>query len=195
MGRRFFALCVFALLVRSVAQPLVAQSLADAARLEEERRKTLKAPAKVITNKDLAAVPPSTPQQSSSPPAPVEPAKGGDAAKQPQADTAKGAEAPKEPAKGEVKDQAYWSARMKELQTQLERDQSYSDALQSRINSLTTDFISRDDPAQRAVIERDRQKAVAELARLKDAIQKGKKSIADLEEQARRAGVPPGWLR
>ena len=35
--------------------------------------------------------------------------------------------------------------------------------MQTRINALTTDFVNRDDPAQRAVIEHDRQKALAEL--------------------------------
>jgi hypothetical protein len=30
---------------------------------------------------------------------------------------------------------------------------------------------------------------------LKQAIVDGKKAIADLGEEARRAGVPPGWLR
>jgi hypothetical protein len=34
-----------------------------------------------------------------------------------------------------------------------------------------------------------------ELARLKKAIDSDKKAVADLEEEARRAGVPPGWLR
>jgi hypothetical protein len=97
--------------------------------------------------------------------------------------------------KGLVKDRKYWSGRMQDLLTQLDRDQTYAEALQSRINALTTDFTARDDPAQRAVIGRDRQKAIDELARLKLEIQTTRKSIADLEEEARRASVPPGWLR
>ena len=67
--------------------------------------------------------------------------------------------------------------------------------MQTRINSLNADFVNRDDPAQRAVIERDRQKALAELGRLKQGVLDTKKAIADLEEEARRAGVPPGWMR
>ena len=84
---------------------------------------------------------------------------------------------------------------MKELEAALERDQTYADALQSRINALTTDFVNRDDPAQRAVIAADRQKAVVELERLKTQIEDGRAAIADFQEEARRAGVPPGWLR
>ena len=84
---------------------------------------------------------------------------------------------------------------MKELQTQLQRDQTYVDALQTRVNSLATDFVNRDDPAQRAVLASERQKALGELDRLKKQIEATKKAIADLEEEARRANVPPGWLR
>jgi hypothetical protein len=157
-----------------------AQSLADVARKEQERRKNAKPAAKVLTNKDLGsgATPPPAP--------PAEAAK-------PAETTTKPAEPPKpeEPAK----DQAYWSGRMKELRTQLDRDQTFAEALQSRINSLSADFVNRDDPAQRGVIERDRQKAVSELARVSKSIEDGKKAIADLEEEARKAGAPPGWLR
>ena len=94
-----------------------------------------------------------------------------------------------------------WAARtrrrwpQKALRTQLDRDQTFAEALQSRINSLSADFVNRDDPAQRGVIERDRQKAVSELARVNKSIEDGKKAIADLEEEARKAGAPPGWLR
>jgi hypothetical protein len=98
---------------------------------------------------------------------------------------------PAEDAKG----QAYWSAKRKTLQDALDRDLTFADALQSRINALATDFVNRDDPAQRAVIERDRQKAAAELERLRKQIVDDRKAVADFEEEARRAGVPPGWLR
>jgi hypothetical protein len=155
-----------------------AQSLGDVARKEEARRKS--APAtKVYTNKDLGG-------KDAPAPAPATPA-AAPAAPAPAATESKD--------KGPAKDQAYWAGRMKALQGQLERDQNYADAMQTRINALTTDFVNRDDPAQRAVVERDRQKSVGELARLKKSIEEGKKAIADLEEEARRAGVPPGWLR
>ncbi len=158
-----------------------AQSLADVAKKEEERRKTVPAPTKVYTNKDLNAV--SAPPPPSSKPADV---KDGDKA-------AKDAlvAADKEP----KKDQAYWVGRLKKLQDQLARDQDFADALQSRINGLMTDFVNRDDPAQRAVIEQNRRKSVAELARLNKSVQDTTKAIADFQEEARRAGVPPGWLR
>ena len=94
-----------------------------------------------------------------------------------------------------VRDQAYWSKRMADLREQLSRDQVYMDALQSRINALTTDFVNRDNPIQRNQIAADRQRALDELARLKKGTEDDRKAIADFEEEARRAAVPPGWLR
>jgi hypothetical protein len=71
----------------------------------------------------------------------------------------------------------------------------FRDALQSRINGLTTDFTARDDPYQRAQIADERQKALAELARVNTDIEKAKKAITDIQEEARRANVPAGWVR
>ena len=161
-----------------------AQSLADVARKEEARRKTIPAAAKIYTNKDLN-------QQAGGPP-PAD-AKPGEAAKDAGTKDAKDATDVKD--KPSLKDKAYWSGRMTKLQEQVDRDEGYVLAVQTRINSLTADFVNRDDPAQRILIERDRQKSIAELSRLTKAITDGKKSIADLQEEARRAGVPPGWLR
>ncbi len=70
-----------------------------------------------------------------------------------------------------------------------------ADALQSRLNALTTDIVNRDDPAQRAQLERERQRALLELDRTKIEIAEHVKAIAAIEEEARKAGVPPGWLR
>jgi hypothetical protein len=178
------------LLLAAIAVPLRAQSLADLSRQEEERRKTIKVPAKVYTNKDLGQAPPAP---SAQPPAGAKSEGARDADKEPgeKADKEKDKDRPA----GTAKDQVYWSTRLKTLQAQLDRDQTYVDALQSRISALTTDFVSRGDPAQRAVVERNRQKAVAEFERLKLAILEDKKAIAGLEDEARRAGVPPGWLR
>jgi hypothetical protein len=77
----------------------------------------------------------------------------------------------------------------------LQRSQVFAEALQSRINGLTTDATSRDDPAQRAAVATDRQKALAELNRVKDDIARQTKAIADIQDEARRGGIPPGWVR
>jgi hypothetical protein len=193
MRMRPLAASVGLSMVLALVAPLLSQSLADVAKKEEERRKAIPQPAKVYTNKDLHAVPPAPtppPADAAADPADAKAADKSAAGTDKDAATKKGAssDAP-------VKDKAYWADRQKALQDALERNQTYADALQSRINALTADFVNRDDPAQRSVIERDRQKAIAELNRLKQTIQDDKKALADFAEEARRAGVPPGWLR
>jgi len=186
-------LIVLLVVCASIVPPVVrAQSLAEVARQEEARRKTVKEPGKVYTNHDLR------PDISKSEPAPASPAPADKAAPadgaKPPADE-KNTPADKAKSDEPVKDQAYWSARIGNARSALERSKIFADALQSRLNSLATDFINRDDPAQRAQIELERQRATSELARVSKEITEQTKAIADIEEDARKAGVPPGWLR
>jgi len=163
--------------------------LADVAKTEEARRKTVQKPAKVYTNGNLrtdvskgvpteptATTPSSTPANAS--PANATPAAPGAAA----------------PAAG-ARDQAYWAGRMKAARDAMDRQQIFADSLQSRINALTTDFVNRDDPVQKAKLETDRKAALAELERVKKELQDQAKTITAIEDEARRAGVPAGWLR
>jgi hypothetical protein len=169
-----------------------AQSLGDLARQEAERRKSVKTEAKTFTNKDVPRAPAAPAAVTAAPAAPA--GSPGQPASQPG--TAGPGPTVAAPVENErPKDQAYWAGRKKAVLAQLDRHQTYADALQSRINALTTDFVNRDDPAQRAVIANDREKAIAELNRLKQTILDDKNAIAEFEEEARRAGVPPGWLR
>src|SRR5580698_6160569 len=125
------------ILLTGFAGSLRAQSLADVARKEEERRKALPPPTKVYTNKDLVDVP-----SGSAAGAAADPAKESAAEKAIDKDLAKA-----EDKGGEKKDKAYWFGRLQALQQTLDRDTSFADALQSKINALTTDFVNRDDPA------------------------------------------------
>jgi DNA repair exonuclease SbcCD ATPase subunit len=157
------------------AVPASAQSLAAVARKEEARRKQVKQPSKVITNKDLNPAPADAPApaEGAAPP--------GDAA-------------PDEEQQREQDEQA-WRNKMNDARQALERSQMYADALQSKINALWGDFTARDNPVERAQIEIERKKAIAEQERVKGEIEAQKKAIADLEEEARKTGVPPGWIR
>jgi len=181
-----------AVVVLALAVPARAQSLGELAQKEAARRKaqgaTEAAPKKVYTNGDIKNPPP---------PPPV--AADANAAQTPAAATdakAKDEAAGKAgEAKKEEKGEEYWRNRMATAREDLRRNEMFREALQSRINALTADYSNRDDPAQRAQLGDDRQKALAELNRVTQEIETGKKAIADLEEEARRAGVPPGWVR
>jgi hypothetical protein len=170
-----------------------AQSLAEAAQQEAARRKEVKGTARVITNKDLPNVPPATAVAPDQVAAVATPAPDS-ASAAPGGVPAKDDQASKGDATGK-RDEKYWRDLLAKAKKKVADSQVLVEALQSRINALTTDFVNRDDPAQRAVIATDRDRAVAELENFRKAIVDGAKAVADIEEDARRAGVPPGWLR
>ncbi len=170
-----------------------AQSLSDIAKKEEERRKAVKGPTKVYTNDDLKKYPTPAPEPAAAEGQPA--ANAGAPPPVPAPPDQAAPDASKAAPKEEVKDEAYWKNLMTTARTKLERDQSYLDAMQTQVNSLTNDFYARDDPAQRAVIWTQRIKALDDLERLKKDIADDKTAVAKIQEDARRAGVPPGWLR
>jgi hypothetical protein len=176
------------------------QSLAEVARKEEQRRQSVGKSSKVYTNKDLQPVRPggSVTAGSTVTPAGEEDVSDGKEGDGRPAEPGGRHDSPQaSPDDGPPKQytEAQWRTRMAEAHVELERARMFAEALQSRINALAADFSARDDPAQRAAIETDRQRALAELARVKTDIEIKTKAIADIEEEARRAGVPPGWLR
>ena len=92
-------------------------------------------------------------------------------------------------------DEERWRNRMTEARQALEQAERRAAELQTRVNRLWADFTARDDPAQRAAIEQDRVAALAELEATEAEADDLARAITDLRDEARRAGVPPGWLR
>lgn len=180
---RFVSVMAAAAVLSAGAPALARQgsTLGDVAKKEEARRKGIGTASKVYTNKDLPKAPAPQPAPAGTPPA----------VKPPAEQKPEEAKKPDE----EVKDEAWWRARMTAATTELQRAEMALQAFQSRVNALSTDFAARDDPYQRAQIAVDRQKTLNELERVKSDIVRLKQQIADIEEEARVAGVPPGWLR
>jgi hypothetical protein len=154
------------------------QSLADVAKAEEARRKTIKAGTKVYTNEDLGGTPATSPE-------PTHPA------------TAAKPAAPAKPAEpvDPSKEQAYWKDRATTIQQSLSRSKLLMDALQSQVNALNAEFVNTDDPGQRNLLQARIERATGELGRVQQDIEKQTKAAADLQEEARRAGAPAGWVR
>lgn len=194
-------LCVLA------TTPGLSAQLGSVAKKEAERRKT--APSgKVYTNDSLspAPQPSSAPATSGSDAAPAassssdtdKSATDKSTTDKSAADTTDKAAPSKQvsadPAERK-KEEAEWRERIKNEREALERAKSYADALQIKINALNTDFVNRDDPVQRAAIAAERDKSLAEMDRLKKEIAEHTKKIAAIQQDARRAGAPPGWVR
>ena len=176
-----------AVLVLAGAAMASAQSLADVARQEEARRKAVSGAGKVYTNDALQPEPPPSPGSiPATTPAPAAP----------DASTAPPAADGSKPAAGATpKTEAEWKKRIADERDALSRAQIFAEALQSRINVLSADFVNVDDPARRDVVAAERQKALAELDRVKAEITAHQKEITNIQTEARKAGVPAGWVR
>ena len=189
-------LSVAALVFVGMANVAAAQSLGDVAKKEEQRRKTVKS-GKVYTNDELKRDPtPSVPASAStgttstpsasSTPAPAPASSGNNAGKDDSAN---------KDGSADKSDEKTWRKRITNARESLQRSQAFADALQSQLNALSTDFVNRDDPIQRQQIAKQRDGVVAELDRVKKEVAAQTKAISDIQEEARRANVPPGWVR
>jgi len=69
-------------------------------------------------------------------------------------------------------------------------------AIQARLDLLVADRDPTNvmDPNRLQNLEAEKVKARAELDAAQDELAKARQALADLEEEARKAGVPAGWL-
>lgn len=93
----------------------------------------------------------------------------------------------------EVKDEAWWKAHAKALDQQLEADQTLLAAAIRHMDGLASEL--RPSEISIMATARDLHAAEAEVTRLSAVVANDKRAKADLEEDARRANVHPGWLR
>lgn len=176
------------ILTSVVAAPVWGQTLGKVARDSEAKRKTTSASGKVYTNGDLRGDP-SSPSQPSAPTTSPTTA----AAPPSQSGVASADEKAKDDQP--VKDEAYWRQRIKAERDALSRAETFSAALQSQINGLHAEYAACAGPPQCSAISSKRQKSSSELDRVKKEIADRTKAVAGIQEEARRAGVPAGWVR
>ena len=167
-------------------------SLAEVARKEEERRKSAKKATRVITNANLGADEVNLPPKSM--PSFAGSSNATPSNTSPGAPTIPGGKVEGAPAAG-GKDQAFWQNRLKAAMDDLNRTQMFAGSLQTKINSLRTDFVNRDNRVEREKIQQELNASLAELERLNKEVNEKRKAVAAVEEEARKAGVPPGWMR
>ena len=154
-------------------------SLAELAARERARRAAITDPARVYTNADLASTPRLTILRSgadaSEPIASLDevhdgdPALGGDARRPDGTDEEPAAE-----------------KRLADAREQRRRSALHAAAIQNRIDGLWAAFTARDDPAQRAQLERERTEALAELEQLRSELASLDETVLTLEEETRR---------
>ena len=174
-----------------LALPVCAQtpSLADIAEKETERRAALDERSKVYTDDDLhgglrlttGGITPEAETDSSPPPDEVIPPTD-DTQLTPESDVS-------------ARDEEYWRDRITSAREDRRRAALVAAALQNRIDGLWAEFTARDDPLQRSELEQNRHNALQELQRTEVEVDHLDQEILDIQEEARRSGVPPGWLR
>jgi hypothetical protein len=158
-----------------------AQSLADVARKEETRRKNIKAPSKVYTDADVEKFAPVTAsaQQAATTVTPLD---------------ANGAPVQSATADGLPTDEAGWRSRMQNARDGLDRDKLLLSALEQQAMRAALRKTSGGGEASEAGGD-DVAARAAEIKRLKAQMDSNRAVLANAEEDARRAGVPAGWVR
>jgi hypothetical protein len=162
-------------------------ALVKAAKAEKERRAKTEAK-KTLTNQDIEEV------RKKQPTTGIETAATGDETKTTEGDTKDAAKDKKkeEPENGE----AYWHQRKQEVDQQLGEAKSRVEQIQSEINTLTAAFYAESDGVgQRPVIEQERIERLKDLEDAKQKLADAQAASDGLEDEARKAGALPGWVR
>jgi hypothetical protein len=93
-------------------------------------------------------------------------------------------------------DESYWRARVAPLHRTLRDNRAKEGPLLNRLNGLTAEAsLIRPSDVKRRGVEIEKQKAATDLTALRELLRADLAAIQVLEEEGRRAGVPPAWLR
>lgn len=196
------------------AVPVLAQSLGEVAARDEERRARERRPAPAYTDTDLRASPSPSPRPSPSPsPSPLSwvgaPPKGWRApspspSPSPRPGTAPRAatppptpEPPDRSAQERAALEAQWRAVAQQRRDALAQAQARVSELEARITALRNDLspVGLGDPNREQTRQAEIARAQGELEAARAALAAAQKSVDDLEDDARRAGALPGWVR
>jgi hypothetical protein len=161
--------------------PVGAQSLGDAAAKENARRKEAEAKQKqkppTYSNDDLEH--PGAPKTKDASPSPVPP---------PTPFT--------DPNHAPVsqKDEASWRARAATARAGVKAAQDKVASLEAQSQNLLTKRLLSTDTNEILRLSAEQKVIIDQIEPAKGAVEAARKALQDLEDEARRASVPPGWL-
>ena len=163
------------------AQDPSTDDVAAAARKAREKQKNEPPPKKVLTNDDIPSAKTGTPASQ-----PAGPKTEG------QQDAGQG----KDAAEDDPKSEAHWRKRSTKLRGQLDTAQKELDVLQRELEKDQTQYYP--DP-QKALMQQysrsDINDKTAKIDAKKKEIESLKQQISDMEDDVRKAGGDPGWVR
>jgi predicted RNase H-like nuclease (RuvC/YqgF family) len=164
------------------------QSLGQIARkYRQERTKEAKKPARVFTNDSLGV------QTVSAAPKTEAETKGAKEEKPPASPAAQPGGKPSEPSQ---RDESYYREKIKELRAALDLHQRELDVLKQKLSQNDMQYYP--DPNKTLTQEFTRSditKLQQEISKKSELVAADEKAIEDLEDQLRRDGGDPGWLR
>lgn len=156
------------------------ESVADAARKARAQKKDSVKPAKVYTDDNVGDIKGQISVVGSQPP--------------PQADDAKKDDTKTANAADGKKDEPYWQAKFAAARKQLADDTREVDILQREFNLKQEQFYQDPTAALKQQYSReDLDKTQSQIDAKKQAVEKDKQAISDLEDALRRSGGDPGW--
>lgn len=169
--------------VLASAQDPGSDDLGAAARKAREQQKNAPKPKKVVTNDDM----PSKPADTAATPANA-PAEGQEGA------LTKGDGAAKD--ENDPKKEAYWHKKYTQTHDKLAQAEKDLDVLQRDLNTNQVQYYS--DPQKALVEQHDRtdiNEKTAKVDAKKKEIDSLKQQLSGLEDECRKAGCDPGWVR
>ena len=191
-------LVAFVVLVLGVPVLAQAQSLGEVAKREQEKqekkKKSGKPPAtvKVYTDDDLKKA-----RESESGAVTVLPENGNLEAAPASSSGDDEVVSGEGPGRGRKRNEEFWRNRTMQLREAAQEADNKVKELEARIAALRNDMSPSNvqDPNRLQSRDRELREAMDSLDATRSAAETARKALADLEEEARRAGVPPGWVR
>jgi len=179
-----------ALLVTGLVPMAGGQDLAALARKEKARRAAVPKPARVLTEEDVRATAPDAP--SPTPTTGSEPATASTPSVEPPSSEALAAR--------EEQERGQWKERAEAVRDAIKQAEARLSLLEKEFVALRSDLtqVSAAE-AQDPMRLQKRDQKIAEsyqaIEAQKRAVADARKALTQLEEDARRKGVPPGWIR
>lgn len=177
--KQFWTLTSIALLLSSWSGPLAAQSLVEAAERAREARERQKGPAEQYTNEDLDAGQPEGEESDDG------------------AASAPGNRPRLVPPRS-TGNEAEWRARAEAARQAITANEQRVEAARQRVNDLRQDRTPTAN-VMSPTREQDRQAALDnafdDMKQAEADVEESLRVLVDLQQEARVAGVPAGWLR
>lgn len=188
-----------AALLLAVAPALLGQSLAEVADKNKAKKKDPKA--KTFTNDDLDKIHAAQPTPSPTPKGakPTKPFVSNWAESEGVLPGDSDGQEQVAPPTGEASSEPYWRKRFEEARDKIKEAEKRASDLQARYTALASDMNPNPadigDPMRVFNLDEKKRQTLQELEQAKADVAAAKRALEDLQDQARRKAVPPGWVR